>query len=501
MPEGSTLADALDVSKAFYRKGTAIGILKEAVGRKSEGTREYKIITSRGDFGIELSDEDSDSRRRWLEHFEDYVGLPVRWVSKDAISFGSVETDMSPVRGSRNFGRFELVFGAGGFDPGHTHLIFTKNKHSSEYGIPEEGVFAKVISGRNVFLELDRGDTIEGIEPVVEWEQLGERLCTTDLSTQLEDGSKIFTYIGAQMSPHAPEGAEHFFALTRDGRFKVDFVSSSYIADDMLQGEKCTYENFEPRNEGAISVRTVGYGTGRVFISRDDRTATIMHSIVGHVVQGLDLVKMADVGQTLAVESIPEPIMLLGMSVEQAKERLSQIGVEITAEGHLEEDGVIVSQEPATTIDILAQAQVKVQTVPSSHLVRVKLYDELAPKTLDFFRHVTGLQFKPVGNLPVVITYENTCMLKAEIEAELYKEIMPENTPKGKISSGEIGVTNQASKRMGMVGVKAEDDDLFGPTGEKFENTNLVGRVLDIDNLKNFNEGDIMYIVEVKEDE
>jgi UPF0288 family protein (methanogenesis marker protein 3) len=49
---------------------------------------------------------------------------------------------------------------------------------------------------------------------------------------------------------------------------------------------------------------------------------------------------------------------------------------------------------------------------------------------------------------------------------------------------------------MGMVGVKTEDDDLFGPTGERFASTNIIGRILDIDKLKHFKDGDVMYVTE-----
>ena len=57
-------------------------------------------------------------------------------------------------------------------------------------------------------------------------------------------------------------------------------------------------------------------------------------------------------------------------------------------------------------------------------------------------------------------------------------------------------MTNQAAKRAGMVGVKAEDSDLFGPTGEKFNSTNIIGKVLEMEKLKNLRDGDIMYIIE-----
>lgn len=496
LPEGTTLAEALSASKTPYKDGTAIGILKESTERKSGDVTEYAITTPKGEFKIELTGADESSKQIWSEHYKDYEGTPVRWISKDAVAFGPFETDISPTRGAKSFERFEVAFGAGGFDPKNTHLIFTKNRHTSDYGAPENGTFAKIISGKNVLLEFNKSDAIIHIEPVIEWEKMAERICTTDLSTQLDDGVKIFTYFEVELAPLAPKGAEHFLSLTRDGTFKVGVVSSSFISDDNLQGEMCDYENFEPRIVGTVSIRTVGNGNGRAYISCDDRTSSIMHSVVGHVTKGIELVKLAQSGQHLDVEIIPRPITILGMSFNEAEEQLSEIGVKLVRDGHTEDDAIIVIQTPPTTIEILGAAKVKAFGVPNSKLVRIELYDDLTPKTLNFFRHAIGLQFKPVGPLPVLMTYENTYIFKAEREAEKYKEIMPENSPKDKVLSGEIGVTNQAARRMGMVGVKTEDDDLFGPTGERFASTNIIGRILDIDKLKHFKDGDVMYVTE-----
>jgi len=464
-------------------------------------TTGYTVTTSRGEFKIELTEADSASKRRWGKYFKEYEGAPIRWMSRDAVAFGPFETDMHPTHGARDFERFAVVFGAGGFDPKNTHLIFTKNRHISEYGTPDEGSFAKIISGRNVLLELNKRDTIIRMEPVIEWEQMAERICTTDLSTELDDGVKIFTYFEVELAPTAPEGAEHFLALTRAGTFKVGFAASSFVSDDSLQGEMCDFENFEPRIVGAVSIRTVGNGSGKAYIARDDRTSSIMHSVVGHVTKGIELVKLAQPGQHLAIETIPDPIMLLGMGFDDAEGHLSQRGVELTRDGYTEADAVIVKQTPGTTIDILREAKVTASGVPPSMLVKIRLYDDLAPKTLDFFRHAIGLQFRPVGALPVLMIYENTYLFKAEKEAEKYKEIMPENTPGDKVTAGEIGVTNQAANRMGVVGVKTEDDELFSPTGEKFTCTNIIGRILEPDKLKNLKDGDVMYVIESSREE
>ncbi|MEZ5335755.1 MAG: methanogenesis marker 3 protein [Methanolobus sp.] len=267
--------------------------------------------------------------------------------------------------------------------------------------------------------------------------------------------------------------------------YSILISAQLFISDHRFHGELVTYENFEPRSTGSVFVRTVGYGAGKLYISTDDRTSSIMHSVVGHVVKGIELTRIVENGQKIMVESTPSPIRLLGMTNADAEEKLRSMGIEIVRDGYTDDNGFIVKQEPATTLEIMAGRQVTVQGVDPEMLVTVELYDDLAPKTLDFFRHAVGLQYHPVSKLPVMMTYENTYIFKAEKPAESYKEIFPENIPKMTIA-GEIGVTNQAAKRAGMVGVKAIDDDLFGPAGEKFANTNIIGRIVEIDKTQAF---------------
>ncbi len=496
LPGDASIRNAIDISNAPYQDGTAVGVIKNVESRKADVIKGYTVRTSQGDLKIEMYDDASDSIRRWSEHFRDYENTPVRWTNNNAVAFGPMETDVVSMRGAIDLDTYEVLFGAGGFDPKNTHLIFSLTSHSSEYGAPAEGPFGYVVSGRGMLARLGRNDLILAIEPVIEWEETGEHIFTTDIDTGLEDGCSVFTYVGVDMNPLAPEGAEHFFALVRDGTFDIDLVSSSFIVDGSLHGEMCTYENFEPRDAGTVWVRTVGYGTGKAFIARDDRTASIMHSVVGRVSDGMDLVRMAEAGHSITVRTTPQQVMVLGTGFQEAGEHLSSIGVELVRDGYIQDDAVIVQQTPNNTLDILRERKVTAQGVPGSKLVRIQLYDDRAPKTLDFFRHAIGLQFKPVGPLPVMMTYENTYLFKAEREAERYKEIMPENVPQEIVLAGEIGVTNQAAKRVGMVGVKTADDDLFGPTGEKFSSTNVVGRILEPIKLAGLKDGDVMYVIE-----
>lgn len=496
LPKGATLGDAILASDAPYREGNSVGVLKKSEIEQEENVQEYRIITTAGEFMIELVEKDSPSSKRWAEQFKDYKNIPLRWSSRDAVAFGPFVSDMVPKREMGIYREYEVLFAAAGGDPLNTHLIITKDKHSAEYGAPQEGIFGKIVSGKSVLNNLGKKERIIEIKPVLSWKQTGEHLLTSDLAIPLEEGEKVFTYLHVVISPEAPLGGEHFFAVIRSGSFKVDMVSSSFVSDHTLLGELPAYENYEPRSRGTVFLRTVGYGAGKTFISTDDRTASILHSVIGHVDHGMELVKMAEVGHRLLVRTTPPQIMLHGKSFRQAEKELAPFGVKLIREGDIADEALIVSQDPDTTIDILREGTVRATGADGSNIVSIELYDTVAPTTLDFFRHAVGLQFRPLGILPLIMMYENTYIFKADKPAERYKEILPENTPTKKVAAGEIGVTNQAAKRMGMVGVKTKDDDLFGPTGEKFISTNIIGRILDMEKLQHFKEGDKVYIIE-----
>lgn len=496
LPAGSTLGDALKVSRAPYIAGTAVGILKKAAEKRTENITEYAINTPRGELRIELKDPESSSGKLWAEHYKEYEGKKIHWASPEALAFGPFEADIKPLRETGSFEAFDVVFGAGGFDSRNTHLILSRKRHAAEYGSPEDGVFATIVTGRNLVFRLSREDSILSIEPIIEWEKLAEKTCTADLSTLLEDEDSVFTYFEVELSRNAPRGAEHFYALTREGTLSVDVITSSFVSDDSLKEEPVPYENFEPRREGAISVRTVGYGTGRTYISREERPSSLVHSVVGQVTKGLELIKLAEKGQKLSVESLPPQIVLLGHSFEEVEPVLSSIGVELVRDGYKGENAVIVRQDPPTTLEILGDAKVTAYAVSREKLIEVELYPERAPKSVDFFRHSLELKTKTVGKLPVYMIYEDTYLFKTEKEVVKYKEVLPENTPTDRVLAGELGITNQAAKRMGTIGARLVDDDIFGPTGEKFSSTNIIGRIVEPERLKGIEEGDAIYISE-----
>jgi putative methanogenesis marker protein 3 len=490
--DNAILKDAIETAKSFYIPGTTIGILKTGA-KKEEATSEYKILTTKGEFKIELSGDSA----LWTKFNHLFMDIKAHWETRYAIAFGPIETDVNVQRIEQKYNKYDVFLGTGGYDPKNSYLMIAKDKHISDYGSPKDAVVGKVISGKSIVANLKQGDTLLKIEPVIKWETLLDKITTQDLNTGLEDGMKIFTYFIVDLINESPEGAEHFLALIRRKTFDVDTYSNSFISDNALQGEGCPYEHWDARSEGSVVVRTDGLGNGRIYIYKEDRTSSPVHSIIGHVSRGIELVKISTAGSKIAVVSNPERVMVQGMTFKDAEKVLNARGLKLEKRGYTGDDAIIVEQDPDTTIGILAEGGVTCLGVQSDKIINVKFYDDLAPITLDFFRHSLRLKDRPLGPLPVVYTYENTFLFKSDKKAEAYKEINPENTPKGKVNAGEIGVTNQAAKRYGMVGVKLLDDDRYGPTGEKFECTNIIGKVLEPERLKSFKVDDIIYIREV----
>ncbi len=490
--DGVVLKDAIELSKAFYLPGTTVGILKAGT-KKEEATSEYKILTTKGELKIELAGEHGI----WTGFKDDLINIKAHWETANSIAFGPVETDIVPERVEKKFNRYDVFFGTGGYDAKNTYLMFSKDKHFSDYGSPREAVIGKIISGKGNLQELKQGDTILKIEPVIKWETLLNKISTYDLSTKLEDGMRIFTYFKVDLVDEAPEGAEHFLALIRNKTFNVQTFSNSFISDNALKGEGCPYEHWEARSGGAVAVRTDGVGNGRIYIYKGDRTSSAVHTVVGHVTEGIELIRIAQAGSRLAVISDPERVMILGMGFAQAEKLLDARGLKIEKHGYTGDDAIIVEQDPKTTIGIIKEGLAAGLGVRSDKIIDVQFYDDLAPITLDFFRHSLRLKDLPLGPLPVFYTYENTYLFRSEKEAEAYKEINPENVPTKEVKAGEIAVTNQAAKRYGMIGVKLIDDTKYGPTGEKFECTNIIGKVIHPERLKGIKAGDIVYIREV----
>jgi putative methanogenesis marker protein 3 len=495
--DGATLGDIINKTRTSHIPGATIGIVLGGE-LKEEQTTEYSLRTNKGEFKIEVDPDKPEFNKKWITNF---IGKELRahWSTPDAVAFGPVETDIEPDKSNFEYQRYDLIFGTGGYNAKNSYVVISKGRHTASHGSPADGgVFAKVISGKNIVSQLDQGDTINQIESVIRWETLTDKITTSDLNTPLEDGMKIFTYFSIDMKKEAPLGAEHFIGLVRKGLFQVDDISSSYLVNDILKSEDVVFENLDSRSEGNVSVRTEGEGLGRVFISKEDRTSSAVHSIVGTITKGVELVKLAEKGNQLEVRINPPQIMFLGLTIEQCKALAEERGLTLEIDGYDGDGAIVVEQLPEATLQIVESKHVSLLFIPPQLLLHIKFYYDKAPTTIEFFKHALRLKQRPVGPLPIYFNYENTVLFKTIKRAEKYKELMPENTPTEKVMAGEVGVTNQASKQYGIIGVKTIDDCRYGPTGEKFHSTNIIGKVMDPEKLGDLKQGDIIYIIEVE---
>jgi putative methanogenesis marker protein 3 len=493
VPQGSLVADCL--AKAGVRRvpGTIIGIVSGKEEARKEVATEFRIVTSKGEFGIELTGHQKDV---WLRSYDRLAGSKLKWATGQAVAFGPFASDVQPGKGESELKTWDVSFGTGGYDARSSYIIIAKAGHSSDYGARGKP-FGWVISGKSVIPSLGTDDYIEAIEPVMRLETFASKLVTTDESLPAEDGMEIYTELEVELLPKAKDGAEHFYSAVKDSTFPVDFAASTFVSSDVMLGELCPYENLAARSEGSVSIRTDGTGRGRIYISKADMTSNIYHSIIGYTKKGLELARLASPGQRIAIRTTPQRLSVLGLSLVDAEAFLTERGVRYEKAGYQGEGAVVVEQEPYTTMEIVSGGQVKITGIRRKDLVEIRLYVDAARNSVEFFRRATGLKGQHVGALDVFFKYEDTMLFKGKPVYVL--ELVPENKPEegAVIRTGEIGLTNMAAKHTGMLGIRFSDSSKFGPTGEKFSATNIVGQVLDIAKLQKAREKDRVYFIEV----
>ena len=186
--------------------------------------------------------------------------------------------------------------------------------------------------------------------------------------------------------------------------------------------------------------------------------------------------------------------MLLGLRYASVEEEVNRLGISLEREGYEGEDAVVVHQSPLNTVDILKAKSVKTFAVPHARLIKIELYEHSAPKTIAYLRTVAGLRDKPVGSLQTHVKYRTTVMFRAQTSETF--DILTENTPTVKVNAAEIGVSNRSSKYAGLIGVRLEDNKKYGPTGEQFNSTNIVGRIVNTGPLQNVRENETIFICE-----
>ena len=109
--------------------------------------------------------------------------------------------------------------------------------------------------------------------------------------------------------------------------------------------------------------------------------------------------------------------------------------------------------------------------------------------------------FYPIGKLQVL---QNLKTLVLFIQATGIESIqaIPRESDFKHAMAGALGVTNALRRLTGTIGIRLQESDTYGPTGESLEGTNIIGQILSgLDFLEKSDTGDIIWLMEVKESE
>jgi putative methanogenesis marker protein 3 len=223
--------------------------------------------------------------------------------------------------------------------------------------------------------------------------------------------------------------------------------------------------------------------------------SSFVHDVVGQVVHGIELVKLAKDNDILTTIVLPQRIDLLGLPLTKAREITAAEKISLTVDKE-EGERIVVSQDPGTTLEVLKERMVTVTTAPLEKVIDIELDDEKAPVSCDIFRSITGLKQHDAGMIPVFFKFDDVVLFRSTISSGT--KINPENTPAGEVPAAALAITNDSRKASGFVGVRLSANKEFGPTSEPFDGTNILGRVIDTEKLKNLKEKENVYIREVK---
>jgi len=500
LSNGSTIQEAIDFSNAPYDDGSIICLIK---GKKEfeKNINKYKLKTPKGSIIIEMDDSKEALKlvELWKKQYKDFENCSIRWTSSNEVAIGPITTDLEPTMDENKYKDGEVILSLSGFTNESTHIILAKEDHSAVYGVPNynKGVFANIVGGKRTLRLLNSDDNITSIEPIIERSSVTDSASISDLNTVLEEGNQLFTYVLLKPNENSPESCEHLFSLIESGNISADYESNSFIGFYSLQGLGKPSEDITMRKRGTVTIRNTGKGIGKVFVYREDRVKSPYHTTVASVEKGMELLDIADYKDKITIRSNPERIMTLSMTQKEAEDYLNSIGVIHERVGVLDDDALIVEQTPRVSIEIIKEGKVKTKGINKDDLALIEIYDrdDEAPRSSWYFKKVTGLIEKPIGILKVHFAFPGMKISIFEGDAKEAKGLIPENTPSDCIEAGRIGVTNMSKKNVGLIGVRFESNDEFGPTAEPFNATNIVGKITtDLNHLENLKEGDYLYI-------
>ena len=495
LKKGATLKSA--IADEIYNKDTLIAVhLSEE--KLVQETSDFEVETTRGKLVIHLND--SPEARMWKALVTDKMpGVTSRWVTHNIIAFGSFPTELKVDRSENGYRMYDCFLSLGGFDNSTTYMMIAKDNHKGSYGAGK-AVIGRVTVGRHLLSLFKEGDGIISIRPMMSEISTENVIVTKDLKMKLEDGYKIETMVSIDLDEKSPASAEHILVLSSSGYMKATDVTGSFIACSEDLDVEIPPEDTGIRDKGCVAVRSEGVGQGRLYILKDRRQQSVSHNIAGNVTNGMAIVEYAKKDDIFTITTNPPRALAVGMTMKDGIKFLKEAGIKAEKEGDTSDDAIIVEQTPEQTVTALKEGKVTVKGVPKDKVFKITLQQQDDPRSVHYFRKITGLSHKPVGSMTVQFTFEGLPMVTFYGDEMKGKDIVPHDVQFKKCKRGDIGITNQARPHHGLMGIRLQDSKEYGPTGEEPYGTNIIGRFDDdLDRLmKDLNDDDVVYIREVE---
>ena len=493
--DSAVLSDVLEGNP--YRPGCVVAIIRPTESIKRE-TDEFEIQTPKGPMGLRLNDSKYAALLR--EIVKDIKGKKIRWQTSKVLAIGAFPTQIEVSHEPAKYEKFDCFFALGGFDSRTSYLMIAKLAHEGKYG-STGAVMGKITKGRHILQELQEGESILDIVPVIEEISEKDAFITADMKFKLAEGMSVETYIRVKLDRRSPVNCEHFLLVTEKGALPITERTETYSSCSVNMDVKLVAEDLAIREPGTVTVRHEGAGAGRIYIYKTRRQISPNHSRIGEVTNGLELLRLAPVGTKVTSVSDPPRIILIGMTQKEGQKVLEAFGLRQRRTGEEGDEAIIVEQEPELTLEAAYEPEIETLGVRPEKINEITIEDEKAPQSARYLRKMTGLNHKPIGTMKVHFTFPEMPLVTFEGDVLEAGTLIPENEFKEVAVRGDIAITNMSRPNRGLIGIRLEPSEEFGPTGEERYGTNTIGKVVSsLDALmKDMQEGDIIYVRELKE--
>lgn len=489
--DGATLKDA--VAGEHYIKGSDVSV-HLSTEKVTEVSNDFALLTPRGEMVIHLYDTEEAKAFRSLT--EAIKGVNLRWSTNELVAFGSFPTEMTQNDEVGDYKRYDVFFALGGNDNNTTYIMVAKRAFKKAYGCGA-GKIGKLTVGRHLLTVLKEGEKVLDVYPVVSETSMENIVITKDLDYKLADGYSINTNILVKLNPRSPMSAEQILVLASKGYFNVSEGTGTFMGcrDDM--DVDMEPEETGVRDVGTVTVRNSGVGKGHVMIYKDRRQLSPAINVAGVVERGAALISRALPGDKVAVTTDPQRILSVGMTQADGQRFLESFGLKQKRTGDTSDGAIIADQTPEATMKAISAGEIETFGVPRDRILKIKITTE-DEKTAHYFRKVTGLSHKPIGQLKVQFSFPGMSMVTFYGDDARGQDLYPQE-PFKKCKKGDLGVTNQSRPHHGLIGIRLTDSKEFGPTGEEPYGTNMIGRYDDdMGKLDELEDENIAYITEEK---